>query len=780
MFFVRSPVRLLVVFQYWWRMFAGLSDDLLENKVVLRRLDADLRVAGLLICSLPLPQGASTDWRLDGRATARHALGQWPHAERFAPRRLLLAADSGGEAPDVLRLTRAARDADYSPPEATLERFAESPEPEFYWERHLLKIKWRGFSFGLAMGLRVGEALHWWEACRLVTREETPECRVIEVGGAIPLLLTTADDLRAAPGYDFPLLHRHNWLNGHVYARLHANGVCEVFAHHVNARFFDDGLQLDDAVPVLGLRVEGLDSAATAEACGVWDGTKPELRLGAVRLDCRDVNHLATPEQPGRIDAADGFIVWQPYMGMELFGGLCPEKRAADPWIVRAEQRRIPRGMARTLRFSVSLNPERSPRTARYQAPAWWYGLCGEFSHKPLLPVFNEYDSGFEACRSFVRSTVRQGGFEDGCIARNTTRVGPHCEPGWEGEMPYGLFLLAWRFGGFEDHDWAMRSAYYVSDVSVDHAACAFRMHGYAPNAFALPMQRVHASVAAYLETGDPYLLQTARSVIDNAYWTHKNSWPRMAVGRDACFVRGAVLLYRYFADEHYRDLARDAAGDVAQSQQADGSFGDQGGGAGIHAWAAYITKPWMGCMAVGGLLDYLEVVGDDPELFRAVRRFADWLLRNRFDYNGSKVLRYQHAYCGKLDFYDFPARKWMKLSDTFIWHYEYLARLWPYCSIRCNDAAYFEAWAESFSGRHDPLKSDHACAQYCQYIPWLQDRLWNVRMLDDGGFAAEPPAWGARMPRAARVCTPEGTFHLAWINGSAVAEPSGKIRMNS
>jgi hypothetical protein len=38
-----------------------------------------------------------------------------------------------------------------------------------------------------------------------------------------------------------------------------------------------------------------------------------------------------------------------------------------------------------------------------------------------------------------------------------------------------------------------------------------------------------------------------------------------------------------------------------------DGSFGDQGGGAGIHGWNAYITKPWMGLMATGGMVDYIE-----------------------------------------------------------------------------------------------------------------------------------------------------------------------------
>lgn len=742
-------------------MHSDQLNDMVERRVVLKRLDPVAQEAGLLMCSFPLPRGASMGWYLGGRATARQTLGQWPGSAIQAPRRLLLAADGGAGAPESLRLTRSGARPIGVPPVAVLERFAESPTPEFYWERHQLNIVWGGVSLGLLLGLRTGHEVHWWEACGLVTRSESAECRVIEAGGAIPLVITTADDLRAQPVYRFPWLHKHNWLNGHVFARLHAHGVCEFFVHHINAKFVDDGLPLEDAVPVLGLRVAGLDVSVLEGLRGPWDGTHEELSLGPVRLDCRDVRRLATPEKPGSLEVVEDVLVWQPYQAVELYGGVCPRERTGDPWILHSEQRQIPRGMARTLRFSISLNPERSPRVVRYQAPAWWYGFCEEFSPAPLLPVSNEYDRTLDSCRVYVQVAMQQGGFEDGSIARHRVKDSTRGEPGWEGEAPYGLFLLAWRTGHAEDHDLAMRTAYYVSDVSVDHAACAFRMHGFPPIAFALPMQRIHASVAAYLETGDPYLFQTARSVLDNAYWTHKNSWPRLAVGRDACFIRGAVLLYRYFGDEHYRALARDAAGDVAVSQRPDGSFGDQGGGAGLHAWSGYITKPWMGCMAVGGLIDYLEVVGDDPELLATVRKFADWMLRDRREDKGVKGLRYQHNYRGGSDFYDFYSRQWVKLPGNELWHQEYLARIWPFCSLTFGDPFYFEAWAESYAAHGGLCRGDHELAQACQYLPWLQDRLWNVRLDDQGAWRVSPVDWGVRTPKKGFVQTPDGMYRL-------------------
>ena len=59
---------------------------------------------------------------------------------------------------------------------------------------------------------------------------------------------------------------------------------------------------------------------------------------------------------PGQLDEADGFLVWQPYQGVELYGGDYAKKRTGDDYIWHAEQQIIPKGMARTVR-SVPLLP---------------------------------------------------------------------------------------------------------------------------------------------------------------------------------------------------------------------------------------------------------------------------------------------------------------------------------------------------------------------------------------------------------------------------------------
>ena len=744
------------------------------SRVTLTRLGAETP-AGLWIASLPVPPGAVPAIGLHDRPTYVEALGAWPGCAEESARRLLLVADGADAAPATLALTPAAAPAGM-PPAAEMELIARAPRQFFIWEQHGLRLSRGERSVLLALGLRVGDAVHWWENCRLVTVAETPACRIIEMSGAIPYRKVDLDHFTKHPGHTDPLLHRHNWVYGHLYARLHANGVCEIFARHINSKYFDDGQDLPGAVPLVGLRAS--EGAADMQAlCGPWDGTRSELAIGGARFDVTEIAHLATPEQPGRMEMVDGMLVWQPYLGMELYGGAAPREITGDPFIVHAEDQIIPRGMARSLRCSLSLNPARSPRVARYQAPAWWYGLCEEFSPAPLLPVSNAYDAHIERRRQWFRACTQQEGFEDGCVPRSAV-VGQQerPEPGWEGEAPGAMFLCAWRTGDALDYDLATRAAYLFTDVYVDHADKVMRMHGQAPPAISLPMSRVHGSVLAYLETGDPYLLRTARAVIENAYWLHRNAWPRLSIGRDACFMRGAVLLYRYFNDRHFLEIARESIRTVSQSQLPDGSFGDQGGGTGIHGNNSYVVKPWMGCMAVGPVIDYLELCPDDEEALATVLRFGDWLLRERVEWKpGVHAWAYQHFYAGMREHFRPNTGKHVMLPDGIPWCADYLARILPFCSLRTGNPAYFDAWAEAFAGTSEPRNpgkpigcGDHGVAQAWQYLPWLQQRLW-MATLSPAGLQVCPVSFGARTPREGTVMTPDGAATLTWNDDGTV-----------
>jgi len=660
-------------------------------------------------------------------------------------------------------------------PTVEMELFERSPHAEYVWERHLLRVRHGERSIGLAMGLRTGDEVHWWEACRLVIVEETPECLTVEMGGAIPHKLMSIETFHAHPGLTNPFLHKHNWLNGKLFARIHANGVCEIYAHHINSKFFDDGLALQDAVPVLGIATDA-SPHETAALCGAWDGSVGELEVGGARFDLREVARLATPQQPGRLDRDGDFLILQPYQGMELFGGTCPTQLIGDPFIFHAEQHIIPRGMARTLRFSLSLS-DRSPRIARYLAPAWWYGACEEFLPAPLLPVANEYDAKIEAARRWILDGIVEFGFEDGAVPRGTGVLPVNeggstkrHEPGWEGEIPYAQFLAAWRSGEACDYDAAMRSAYHFTDVAVDHAAKLVRMHGYPPHAFAIPMNRVQGAIAAFLETGDAYLLETAKSVTANSHWAHLNSWPRLAVGRDACYVRSAVLLYRYFGYDYFREIAHEGALTVAQSQRPNGSFGDQGGGVGLHQWGGYITKPWMGLLSTNGVLDYLELFPNDVALVETVKKFADWLMAERLEIDGIRTWTYQHDFNGTREFYDPTRGVKTELPTAKRWHQENIGRLMFFCAACFDEPAYLEAWAESYTGKAG-VTGDHSTSALLQFLPSVQAQLWRAT-LDEDGIHISPTHFGPRTPREARILAPEGEVAVRWTDDGTVGTP--------
>jgi hypothetical protein len=280
----------------------------------------------------------------------------------------------------------------------------------------------------------------------------------------------------------------------------------------------------------------------------------------------------------------------------------------------------------------------------------------------------------------------------------------------------------------------------------------------------------MQGSIAAHLETGDPYLLDTAQAVTTNAYWQHKNSWPRMAVGRDGCFVRSAVMLYRYFAEDFFRKIAREGAMSVVHSQRPNGSFGDQGGGTGIHQYGGYITKPWMGILALNGVLDYLELFPDEQLFAQAVRKFADWLMAERLEFDGIKTWTYQHDYNGTRRYFDPYSASCLELPTKGAWHQENLGRLFTYCALRFNEPKYLDAWAES----HRPLAEteyDHAVSAVLQFLPWVQTKLWQSR-LSETGIQIRPFHFGPRTPLEARIQTPDGDVTVRWNQEEEVEAP--------
>jgi hypothetical protein len=759
---------------------SDLPARLLET-LSLKRLDDD-RPAGLLIASVPVPRAAPLPVAFAGRTGFAKPLGRWPDTD--SPRRILLLGDNQGPPPQSLSLTRNATHADWPAPIATMETFAHAPAadlPLYYWERSLLKISWGGKTLSLAMGARVKGQLHWWEACNLRVISQSPACLEIQMAGVIPHEVTTKETMDSFAGKDNPFIHKHNWLNAQIYARLHANGVCEFYARHINSMFADDGADLPHTLPVIGFQIHEFSPRPSAFN-RTWDGTAPLLNLGDVQFDLTDTARLATPAQPGNLTTEDGFIVLQPYQGVQVAGGPLTDIRIGSPYFWQAHQEIFPRGMARTLRFSTSLNPQRSPRIARYIAPSWWYGLCEEFQPRPLLPVSNEFNQALDNGRLWFHKFMTPAGFSEGMTPQSHPPgdlPDPAATPSAEGDVQAGMFQMAYRTADPLDFDCALRSAFCMADVFVDHTTKRTRFPGHQVGATALPLQRMHGAIAAWLETGDPYLLDTAIAVTDNAYWWHKNSWPRRAVGRDARFTHTQMVLYRYLGSQHYLDRTRDVINDLAVAQWPNGSFGDQAGGSGIHGYGNYIIKPWMGYLATFGVLDYLEHFPDDPTANLILRKFTDWLMRERAprvinprDPSSPSVIgwTYQHLFKGKpLPDFTVPDGPTPGMHLNYL---DYPARLMTWYSLKTGNAAYFDAFiqcAHAFTMKRNGAY--HHGTSLFLLIPWMQDQLWQATLSDDGVHITATHM-GERTPKTATIMTPDGPRTVEWTAPGVVTAP--------
>ncbi len=101
-----------------------------------------------------------------------------------------------------------------------------NPDEALMWECHRLRLHWQGHSVALALGMRTGGTVHWWENCSLDVLEQTPFCTVVEIGGAIAHKKETRAHRAGTSFFDNPLLHRHNWLNTSAEKARNRNTPC--------------------------------------------------------------------------------------------------------------------------------------------------------------------------------------------------------------------------------------------------------------------------------------------------------------------------------------------------------------------------------------------------------------------------------------------------------------------------------------------------------------------------------------------------------------------------
>lgn len=703
-------------------------------------------------------------WASDGRCSGL--------AAAQSPRRQLMTLVSRGELPERISFTpEAAPCASWDGPQwsvGIVDRFARGTN---FWEVGELVLRHGNQETALRLGLHhQDDGFLWWEWLQVEELWSGPACRALRCAGYIPDHNWKTPEFPTDNSREYwigrrDVLHQDAWVLGEMVVLIFRNGVVHITARHINNHLYNRyGNDLAGVVPVCGIR-------------GAIDGEIPlageavTADLGEVRVSTEECRSLSSPDHPGRLEAADGLAVLRPYEAITIplysfshpieTGRSC-EADAADP-----QQQLFPKGVARTFRFCLSFGAAPA-RVERYGLPYWWYGMLAELTPQAFLPVHDDLDSAIEDGAQFFIRNQRRGTFDDGSVRRYGSRP----ESGWEGETALNLFRHFYRDSTPEFGEAALRCAYNLADIGVDHISFLMRMHGYDAYAISPTMNRSNGILLGYLETGDPYLRETCENLALAASSLDDSNWPRRSYGRDATYIRGLILLEDYLPGRGHGVRARDALGRLVQCITSEGYVTQQSGTVGpLHSCPNDSVCTWQNFHVLEPVMDWLERHPQDAELISFFRRVCDWLagIFVTQDDGGfwPQDIRRGDSEChpmrgeplpyGQFSF-PFYAAKSMLLASILFDDPKFL-RMWEQCLSWLRKEGLVPQPSASPGRATEAERSfaghDHAANKTCESLTWHQIHRWRARWVD-GKVEVDPYA----LPEEglhATIVTPSG-----------------------
>ena len=433
-------------------------------------------------------------------------------------------------------------------------RLRNAPLEETEYEMYQLDLHHGDRMLGLRLGLRLPRRIYWWQFVRADFVHRGPVCDVLRVGG--------------------PIYNEESTIQGDAYLVLYSNEVIEAYVHFVNHQREGAGTETH-GVPVIALDVPGTPSMDYT-----LDGARTRFQLGPYRMNLGQSAGFADAQRPGSLGTEGDVIVWQPWLDQEIFGELLveaegiPEHRImrgggegqnltsdqrgeADRfWVAKLGDQLIPRGLARSVRFTLSLG-DAPPEVVRYQAPAWWHALCEALPTSGKLPMaWWAVPHALEVGEQYSEPHPRGGPFELGRSGRDS-----------DGTLGAAMLLLGHAAERPDLCDRALLPAYWWADIAIDHVDfTCHELPKYSWQWIVQPYMRWIELVYAYSETSDPYLLEAARFTADAYYrffWTNR---PHRFVGRDALGVSGLLALYEGTGEDVYFQRAREILAEVRRS----------------------------------------------------------------------------------------------------------------------------------------------------------------------------------------------------------------------
>ena len=546
--------------------------DLFNHVVLDRTGPADATVG---VISLPLPETSGDQLTLDHPVTGMHVVGWRRH--RVLPRRAMASVVGQPSLPQTLSLKKTSgRDhlasltppaydkplgkwtvdsaitrekLDYTPHKfSDIEQLRGVPVHECTAVEFDLGLTYEGKTVRLQLGAtdKDGQGFEPWQNVQVDALWSHDAASGVRVGGVI--------------------YNGDTYLWADVYLTLYDNGVIDVATHFHVTKLHIDGYDFQ-GLPAIRFTGENVASdAKSLPAAG------DRLACGDVTLNLADAAILCSEEHPATITPIDAGFAYQPF------------SRTFNPQVEDAPPLLWEKGFARTVRFQMSLS-DAAPAIARYVAPAWWYAHCGEPWAGGWLPVRGRMDVLAEGTADEVRKDLVKGKFHGG--SGGTAN---------DGDAGVGLLQNYYHTGRAELLTDGLDHCYYWADLAVDHTD--FSVHqwigGWPWKTCAY--SKFRDVLYGYLETGDPYLKDTAEFVADSYWQWYRGNWPRSSLGRDNFEVGAWALMWRFFDSQQARERVNEFTHMIRRVLDHRGVVGGQMGAGPHPGWhsSLYMTGVTM------------------------------------------------------------------------------------------------------------------------------------------------------------------------------------------
>jgi len=586
--------------------------------------------------SLPLPRDAAPKLAIAHSRSAMHDIAWWER-DRVPRRTLVFVVDNKG-VPQTLKATTARKTGDgkrknkaasrwkvearitrekldYTPHKfSDIASLRGVPAAECTTVESELELQYGSRSLVLQMGATEKDGKtgpHYWQSVQVDRLWANNVVEAVRIGGII--------------------YNGDSYLWSDLFLLLFANGVAHAAQHFVTSLLHPESYDFQ-GLPVI--RMSG--DIKPVNAVMPADGSR--FALGNVILNLAEALPLCSKEHPAKLEASGNSVFYWPFD--RTFN---PQKADAGPleWAP---------GMARTVRFQFSLS-DAEPVIARYRAPSWWYALAGEPWPGGFLPAAGRYSAVASLRTDAIRAkAMSRGRFDAGSAGEDND--------GFAGSGLMRNYYLTGRPEVFAD---ALEYCYFWADWAVDHRD--FSVHqwiggwGWKTCAYT----KFRDVLTGYLETGDPYLKDTAELSAERYWMWFRSNWPRCSIGRDSFEMSGWAWLWRFLRTEHARDRVRELARMLKTVLETRGVVGGQ---MGVGPHPGYLSSLYMSGICMISLLEMAEAEQEEGNT-EAIRGLLDLLHRVHVQFNRADVELFPSSYSpGKKDWHAYKDGCWVGLAS--------------------------------------------------------------------------------------------------------------------